>query len=106
MWQWPNELDVLFSLKTIKIQQLVTIGGPADGVIEPWQSAHFEHYKENQDVAIAPVDHFDFFKNDNFGLRTLHRLKKWTRHEVKDVAHSDWIRNQDVIDKYILPYLD
>ena len=84
----------------------MTIGGPADGVIEPWQSAHFEHYKQNQDTEIAKVEDFDFYKNDSFGLRTLYRLDKWQKHEVKDIIHTDWIRNQAVIDKYILPYLD
>ena len=75
-------------------------------MIEPWQSAHFEHFYPDQDKKIAPVEYFDFFKNDTFGLKTLDTLKKWSKHTVPGIEHSDWIRNQKVFDDYILPYLD
>ncbi|XP_069775668.1 lysosomal thioesterase PPT2 isoform X2 [Narcine bancroftii] len=34
----------------LRLQHLVLIGGPDDGVITPWQSSHFGFYNENETV--------------------------------------------------------
>ena len=60
----------------------MTIGGPDDGIIEPWQSAHFCNFADNQDVNVAPVEYFDFYKKDTFGLKTTDVLNKWTKAEL------------------------
>ena len=88
-----------------QIQQIVTIGGPDDGVIEPWQSAHFENFYPESDSRIAPVGTFDFYKKDTFGLKTADNLNKWKWYNVKGIQHSQWIRDEKIIENLVLPYL-
>eukprot|EP00121_Abeoforma_whisleri_P009032 Awhi_evm1s8297 len=46
-----------------------------------------------------------FYKNDTFGLKTLHRQNKFEYHVVPDVKHMEWLRNEQLFKTYMLPYL-
>ena len=61
--------------------------------------------QENQDVIISPVEEFDFYKNDSFGLKTTDQLNKWKKITIRGVKHEHWIRNASIISTCILPYL-
>ena len=45
-FQYPQSWKANFE----RLENLVLIGGPDDGVITPWQSAHFECYDCNETV--------------------------------------------------------
>jgi len=83
----------------------VTIGGPGDGIIEPWQSAHFENYEISNDAKLQKVEDFDFYKNNIFGLRELDESGKWIKITQNGIGHSQWVRNAEIIQKFILPNL-
>ncbi|XP_076241221.1 palmitoyl-protein thioesterase 2 isoform X2 [Calliopsis andreniformis] len=52
-----------------KLNRLVLVGGPDDGVITPWQSSHFGYFDANETV----IDMRDrpIYKDDYIGLKTL-----------------------------------
>ncbi|XP_044742708.1 lysosomal thioesterase PPT2 homolog [Chrysoperla carnea] len=93
-----------FKKGIVKLKKMVLIGGPDDGVITPWQSSHFGYYGKNETV----IDYKDqlIYKHDTFGLKTLDKSRRLVVHEVPGVTHFDWHINVDIVDKYILPYLD
>ncbi|KAJ8687302.1 hypothetical protein QAD02_023096 [Eretmocerus hayati] len=98
----PN--TTIFKAGLTKLNKMVLIGGPDDGVITPWQSSHFGYYNKNETV-VEMRDRVEY-KNDLIGLRTLDEQKKLVTHIVPGVTHFQWHANVSVIDKYILPYLD
>ena len=100
-----STVDPQWKINFTKVNQLITIGGPDDGVIEPWQSAHFSNYVEGNDKVVKPYDQFDFYKNDVFGLKTMDDAGRWQRIVKKGVEHSQWIRNTEIIMELIVPYL-
>lgn len=113
-----------------KLRAMVLIGGPDDGIIEPWQSryvsvyadeidlicdriinyvlsvyrSHFAYFDANETV--VPVHDQKFFINDDFGLKTLFQRKALHIFNVSGVGHHFWHRNVTVIKNYILPFLD
>lgn len=88
----------------VKLEKLVLIGGPDDGVITPWQSSHFAFYDENEQV--VEYQSQDYYTSDAFGLQTLDKAGKIHIHEVPGVEHVDWHGNKDVFTNCIEPYLD
>ncbi|ODN02077.1 Lysosomal thioesterase PPT2 [Orchesella cincta] len=95
---------IKFKKNFLKLQRLVLIGGPDDGVISPWQSSHFGAFDENEQV--IPMQNSRIYKNDSFGLRTLDKLCKIVTITIPGIHHLDWHKNVSVIDDYIIPYLD
>nr|XP_022909580.1 lysosomal thioesterase PPT2 homolog [Onthophagus taurus] len=95
----------IFKLSLIKLEKLVLIGGPDDNVITPWQSSHFGYFAENNDTVIN-FKNRDIYTKDSIGLKTLDAKNKLVIVTVPDVNHFMWHKDIEVIDKYILPYLD
>lgn len=98
-------IDPDWKVNFTKLKQLVTIGGPDDGIIEPWQSAHFRGYRDSDDSVMESFDQFKFYKDDVFGLKTLNEQNRWKRIVKSGIRHSQWVRNKEVILDLILPYL-
>ncbi|XP_064079187.1 lysosomal thioesterase PPT2-A-like [Macrobrachium nipponense] len=88
----------------LKLERLVLIGGPDDGVITPWQSSHFAYFDENENVTEMRDQYY--YRTDTFGLRTLDKAGKVTIYEIPGVVHTQWHHNVTVIQKCILPWLD
>ncbi|KAG7225460.1 hypothetical protein INR49_027454 [Caranx melampygus] len=71
----PNPNSTEWKKNFLKINKLVLIGGPDDGVITPWQSSQFGFYDDNETV--VEMQHQDLFLRDVFGLKTLSALTEW-----------------------------
>lgn len=86
------------------VAKLVLIGGPDDGIVEPWQSAHFGFYDEHMDL----VDCMDqqFYKDNSFGLRTLDDSGRIHMYTVPGVPHLKFHKDQSVFDHCIKQWLD
>ncbi|XP_055543852.1 lysosomal thioesterase PPT2 homolog [Wyeomyia smithii] len=100
----PSTNSSQFRDSMLKLEQLILIGGPDDGVITPWESSHFGYFNGTGDV--IPCKQRDIYLQDRIGLKTLDeggRLKLIT---MPGVRHFDWHLKPEVIDKVILPYLD
>ncbi|KAH8279973.1 hypothetical protein KR054_012551 [Drosophila jambulina] len=93
-----------FKMGMVRLNKLVMIGGPNDGVITPWQSSHFSYYDENLDV--IPFYQRKFFTDDSIGIRTLQEADKLVIVVKPHVHHLSWHTRKDVIHEVILPYLD
>jgi palmitoyl-protein thioesterase len=87
-----------------KLNKMVLIGGPDDGVITPWQSSQFGYYDNNE--TIVEMHDRDEYKNDLIGLKTLDKQKKIIIHTVPGIPHFEWHKNASIVDQFILPYLD
>ncbi|CAB0042636.1 unnamed protein product [Trichogramma brassicae] len=57
-----------------KLQRMVLIGGPDNGIITPWQSSQFGYYNVNETVG-EMRDRRDEYQNDLIGLKTLDKNK-------------------------------
>lgn len=88
----------------LKLDNMILIGGPDDGVITPWQSSHFGYYDIFGDV--VPMEFRDIYKRDKIGLKTLNKAGKLKLLTFPGVHHFDWHLNTTIIEKAILPYLD
>uniref|UniRef100_A0A182NBG4 palmitoyl-CoA hydrolase n=1 Tax=Anopheles dirus TaxID=7168 RepID=A0A182NBG4_9DIPT len=88
----------------MRLERLVLIGGPDDGVITPWESSHFSFY--NESFAVVPLQESLLYTEDLIGLKTLKENGRLDIIERKNVHHYEWHRTDDVIDSVILPYLD
>lgn len=86
-----------------RLEDIVLIGGPDDGVITPWQSSQFASYDENEHI--VDLENQEFYLNDSFGLRTLNSEQKLHIHTVPGVQHTMWHRNESVFKCCIEPYL-
>ncbi|XP_062456765.1 lysosomal thioesterase PPT2 [Rhea pennata] len=87
----------------LRIQNLVLIGGPDDGVITPWQSSLFGFYDANEtvrDMRSQPV-----YVQDTFGLKTLDGRGAIGGCAVPGVPHTAWHSNRSVYAACIRPWL-
>ncbi|XP_073341679.1 lysosomal thioesterase PPT2-like [Pagrus major] len=75
----------------LRINKLVLIGGPDDGVITPWQSSHFGFYDSNENI--VEMRNQEFYKNDTFGLKTLDARGDVTMCVHSGVKHVQWHSN-------------
>ena len=87
-----------------KLNKMVLIGGPDDGVITPWQSSQFGYFDDNETV--IDLQERPTYRNDLIGLKTLDKSKKLIMHTVPGVSHFQWHINTSIVDQFILPYLD
>ncbi|GLV45528.1 Palmitoyl-protein Thioesterase 2 [Carabus blaptoides fortunei] len=93
-----------FKRGLLKLNKIILIGGPDDGVITPWQSSQFGYYNQNE--TIVNVQDRDIYKRDLIGLKTLDKKKKLQFITVPGVNHFQWHLNESVIDNYIITNLD
>ncbi|CAO1368553.1 unnamed protein product [Diamesa hyperborea] len=93
-----------FRTNILKLDKMVLVGGPDDGVITPWESAHFGYFDQNNTV--VPLRHRRIYYEDAIGLKTLDNEGKLKLVTVEHVKHVDWHINRDVINEVVLPYLD
>lgn len=87
----------------VKLEKMVLIGGPDDGIIEPWESSYFGYYNDRAEV--VEMRDRNIYKLDLFGLKTLDDAGKLDIHKISGIQHYDWHKNLTFIDDYILPYL-
>ncbi|KAM4539592.1 lysosomal thioesterase PPT2 [Odontesthes bonariensis] len=88
----PNSTE--WKKNFLKIQKLVLIGGPDDGVITPWQSSQFGFYDDNETV--VEMQHQDLYLRDLFGLKTLAARGDLILCTVPGVLHVLWHSNETV----------
>lgn len=88
----PNSTE--WKKNFLKIEKLVLIGGPDDGVITPWQSSQFGFYDDNETV--IEMQQQDFYLTDVFGLKTLAARGDLILCSVAGVAHVWWHSNETV----------
>lgn len=93
-----------FKAALIKLQKMILIGGPDDGVITPWQSSQFGYFDSN--ATVIDMKDREIYKTDAIGLKTLDKAKKLIIHTVPDIPHFMWHKNTTIVDLYILPHLD
>ncbi|XP_043231587.1 lysosomal thioesterase PPT2 homolog isoform X2 [Amphibalanus amphitrite] len=88
----------------LRLQRLVLIGGPDDGVITPWQSSQFSYYDAN--LTVVDVHQRHGYRADDIGLKTLDKRGALRLHTYPGIHHTRWHHNITVIREAILPYLD
>lgn len=93
-----------FKMGMERLNKLVLIGGPNDGVITPWQSSHFSYFNESLDV--VPFYKRKIFLDDSIGLKKLLEAEKLIIIVKPHVHHLSWHTNRKVINQVIMPYLD
>ena len=101
-----NEIETNETLKRKKnfmgIENVYLYASPADELIAPWQSSHFGFYDEYNQT-IIPMKEQLIYKKDLFGLKSLGERLHLI--EIPNVKHGEWIRNKELIRKYILDKL-
>ncbi|XP_028280894.1 lysosomal thioesterase PPT2-A-like isoform X1 [Parambassis ranga] len=90
----PHEDMTAWRENFLRIQRLVLIGGPDDGVITPWQSSHFGFYDSSE--LVVEMRKQEFYRNDTFGLRTLDARGAVSVCIWPEVKHVQWHSNHSV----------
>ncbi|XP_055714016.1 lysosomal thioesterase PPT2 homolog [Phlebotomus papatasi] len=88
----------------LKLDKMILVGGPNDGVITPWQSSHFAYFDENDEV--IPLHKREIYKKDSIGLKTLDAQGKLKVLSFPNVKHHQWHLDIRVIQKAVIPFLD
>jgi len=103
-----NEIETNETLKRKKnfmgIENVYLFASRDDELIAPWQSSHFGFYDEDNKT-ILPMEEQVIYKKDLFGLKTLKEQKRLHLIEIPGVKHGHWIRDKELIRKYILDKL-
>jgi hypothetical protein len=97
--QWKNNF--------LRVKKLVLIGGPDDGTINPWQSAHFGYWRQcdkGLDV-IVPMREQNVYLEDSFGLKTLDGQSRIVITTVPNTNHTMMHRSQAVVNSAVIPHL-
>ncbi|XP_048777142.1 lysosomal thioesterase PPT2-A-like [Ostrea edulis] len=87
----------------LRLKKMVLIGGPDDGVISPWQSSQFGFYDDKE--VVQGMAKQRFYREDSFGLRTMHGQNRIRIYEIPDIRHSQWVQNLTVIQNVIVKAL-
>ncbi|XP_077446013.1 lysosomal thioesterase PPT2 isoform X1 [Stigmatopora argus] len=90
----PNPNSTEWKKNFLRINKLVLIGGPDDGVITPWQSSQFGFFDNNETV--VEMQHQDVYLQDVFGLKTLAARGDLILCSIPDVQHVRWHSNETV----------
>lgn len=103
-----NEKDTnnrtMFKAGLTKLEKMILIGGPDDGVITPWESSQFGYYNENETVIM--MRNRDTYNDDSIGLKTLDTSGRLKLITVPGIPHYEWHKNVSIVDNFLLPYLD
>ncbi|KAF7392499.1 hypothetical protein HZH68_009247 [Vespula germanica] len=94
----------IFKSGLAKLNRMILIGGPDDGVITPWQSSQFGYYDKNETV--LELRDRSIYQDDLIGLKILDKQGKLDIITVPGVPHYGWHKNISIIDEFLLPYLD
>ncbi|XP_028834878.1 lysosomal thioesterase PPT2-like [Denticeps clupeoides] len=87
----------------LRVNKLVLIGGPGDGVITPWQSSFYGFYDKNE--RIVRMKDQDWYVKDTFGLKTLDLRGDLKQHVYPGVNHTKWHSNYTVYTEAMEPWL-
>lgn len=96
--------ETVFGAGLTKLDRMILIGGPDDGVISPWQSSQFGYYDKNETV--VQLQDRAIYQDDLIGLKTLDKQKKLQIITVPGIPHYGWHKNISIVDQFLLPYLD
>lgn len=55
---------------------------------------------------VVPMKKRSVFKDNLFGLQTLHDQDKMVIYTFPEIKHHQWHHNLKIIDNYIIPHLD
>jgi len=91
----------------LRVKKLVLIGGPQDGTINPWQSAHFGYWRDcdkSLDV-IVPMREQNIYLQDSFGLRTMDSQGRIVITTVPNTNHTMMHRDPNVVNSAVIPHL-
>ena len=97
-----------FRENVLQIDKMVLTGSPDDEVIKPYYSAFFGFYKVNpqtNSLEYESMKEQSVYLNDVFGLKTLDGQNRLIIESVPGVRHMDWIEKEELVVKYMLPYL-
>ncbi|XP_039969515.1 lysosomal thioesterase PPT2 homolog isoform X1 [Bactrocera tryoni] len=88
----------------LRLNKMILIGGPNDGVISPWESSHFGYF--NTTLNVIPLHKRPIYIEDAIGLKYLENNGKLVIIIKPFVHHLTWHTNRHVIQEVIIPYLD
>ncbi|XP_060847332.1 uncharacterized protein LOC132926925 [Rhopalosiphum padi] len=91
-----------------RLQRLVLIGGPDDGVISPWQSSQFAVLDSSGKLISMRERRQDdiYSDNDPIGLHQLDMTDRLVEYTVPGVNHHEWHHNEKVLRECIIGWLD
>ncbi|XP_060045517.1 lysosomal thioesterase PPT2 isoform X2 [Erinaceus europaeus] len=87
----------------LRVNRLVLIGGPDDGVITPWQSSFFGFYDANETV--LEMEEQPVYLRDSFGLKTLLARGAIVRCPMAGITHTTWHSNRTLYETCVEPWL-
>ena len=89
----------------LSTNKVILCGSPGDGTIQPWQSAFFGFWEAGDNHTIIPMHYQPIYQNDYIGLQTLYNDNRLFFQQPQGVRHTDWLFQEDVFVKFILPWL-
>ncbi|XP_054741467.1 lysosomal thioesterase PPT2 homolog [Anastrepha obliqua] len=102
--EFPTLNSSQYKSALLRLNKMILVGGPNDGVITPWESSHFGFF--NQTFNTIPLHKRKIYTADTIGLKTLEENGKLIIVIKPFVHHLTWHTNRRVIQEVILPYLD
>ncbi|XP_019726341.1 lysosomal thioesterase PPT2 [Hippocampus comes] len=90
----PNPNSTEWKKNFLRLNKLVLVGGPDDGVITPWQSSQFGFFDDNETV--VEMQRQGVYLKDIFGLKTLAARGDLILCSVPYVQHVWWHSNETV----------
>ncbi|VVC26048.1 Palmitoyl protein thioesterase,Alpha/Beta hydrolase fold [Cinara cedri] len=105
---YPNAKSNTRKIGLARLQRMVLIGGPDDGVISPWQSSQFAVLDSTGGLIQLRNRQQDdvFSNNDPIGLRQLDMTGRLIEYTVPGVHHHEWHHNEKVLNECIIYWLD
>ena len=87
-----------------RLRKFLMVGGPDDGVINPWQSEIFGF--RTVDRKILYMNETEFYKKNLFGLKTLDEKGAVDTCVVEGVPHKEFPSNSLVLNNCFLPSIE
>ncbi|XP_069962748.1 lysosomal thioesterase PPT2 homolog isoform X2 [Bactrocera oleae] len=84
-----------FKNTLLRLNKMILIGGPNDGVITPWESSHFGYF--NTTLNVIPLHKRPIYIEDAIGLKSLENNGKLIVVIKPFVHHLTWHTNRRVI---------
>lgn len=101
-----NNDTVRFKANLQRVRQLVLLGSPDDGTVEPWQTALFGFYATNSTSRTVSLEQTAVYLKDTLGLQEFVKNGRLKRIAVDGVPHADWLSNRTNFLQNVLPYLN
>lgn len=101
----PDDIHNSFLLKSnfLRIQSLTLFASDGDEVIIPWQSAHLAFWERGTTNKLVAMEDQEFYRRDYCGFATLKNQGRLSLRFIKGKAHTDWIRDTNLIISQIVP---